>query len=74
MNREAAVLGTPVWSIFEGRPGAVDEQLIAEGRLRMLTDPARRSRSKEARPGGVRNRVRRDPAELLRWAVTDARP
>jgi uncharacterized protein len=25
MNREAAVLGTPVWSIFEGRLGAVDE-------------------------------------------------
>ena len=24
MNREAAVLGTPAWSIFEGRLGAVD--------------------------------------------------
>ena len=49
MNREAAVLGTPVWSIFEGQPGAVDEQLVAEGRLQMLRDPAdltsRRSRS-----------------------------
>ena len=31
MNREAAVLGTPVWSIFEGRLGAVDEQLVARG-------------------------------------------
>ena len=40
MNREAAVLGTPVWSMFEGRMGAVDEQLAREGRLRFLTDPA----------------------------------
>jgi uncharacterized protein len=38
MNREAAVLGTPVWSIFEGRMGGVDETLAAEGRLRLVTD------------------------------------
>jgi uncharacterized protein len=40
MNREAAVLGTPVWSIFEGRLGAVDELLVHQGRLRLLRDPA----------------------------------
>jgi predicted glycosyltransferase len=74
MNREAAVLGTPVWSIFEGRPGAVDEQLIAEGRLRMLTDPADLEIRKKPDPEAWRHRVRRDPADLLRWAVTDARP
>lgn len=74
MNREAAVVGTPVWSIFEGRPGAVDEQLIAEGRLRMLTDPADLEIRKKPDPKAWRNRVRRDPADLLRWAVTDARP
>ena len=34
MNREAVALGTPVWTTFEGRLGAVDEGLIAEGRLR----------------------------------------
>jgi predicted glycosyltransferase len=39
MNREAAALGTPVWTMFEGRMGAVDEQLVAEGRLRVLHDP-----------------------------------
>src|SRR5204862_8133033 len=38
MIREAAVLGTPVWSIFEGRLGAVDEQLVAEGRVRLLRE------------------------------------
>ena len=36
MNREAVALGTPVWTTFEGRLGAVDEQLIADGRMRRL--------------------------------------
>jgi predicted glycosyltransferase len=38
MNREAVALGTPVWTTFAGRLGAVDERLIAEGRLAELTD------------------------------------
>ena len=38
MNREAVALGTPVYTTFQGRLGAVDERLIAEGRLRMLAD------------------------------------
>ena len=36
MNREAVALGTPVWTTFEGRLGAVDERLIADGRLKKL--------------------------------------
>ena len=40
MNREAVALGTPVYTIFTGEMGAVDEHLIAEGRLRPLSDPA----------------------------------
>ena len=39
MNREAAALGTPVYTVFSGRLGGVDEMLIREGRLRLLTDP-----------------------------------
>jgi uncharacterized protein len=38
MNREAVALGTPVWTTFAGRLGAVDEGLIATGRLAELTD------------------------------------
>jgi predicted glycosyltransferase len=66
MIREAAVLGTPVWSIFEGRPGAVDEQLAREGRIQFLRDPAELvvAKATERRPVG-----RRDPADLLRLAV-----
>lgn len=33
MNREAAALGVPVYSIFRGKIGAVDRQLSKDGRL-----------------------------------------
>jgi predicted glycosyltransferase len=39
MNREAAVLGTPVYSIFAGRLGAVDRRLIEEGRMVLVRKP-----------------------------------
>ena len=67
MIREAAVLGTPVWSIFEGRLGAVDEQLVAEGRVRLLRDPP--ELVVEKAPAVRERRGRRSPAELLRLAV-----
>jgi uncharacterized protein len=72
MNREAVALGTPVWTTFEGRPGAVDEALIAQGRLRRLTDPAEVSISKRP-PDDGHQRVRRDPA-LLVDLLLSARP
>jgi predicted glycosyltransferase len=62
MNREAVALGTPVWTTFEGRLGAVDEALIASGRLRRL---ARADEfTLEKRANGAGDRTRRDP-ELL---------
>ena len=67
MIREAAVLGTPVWSIFEGRLGAVDELLIAEGRVHFLRDAA--ELVVEKAPAVRERRGRRDPADLLRLAV-----
>ena len=66
MNREAVALGTPVWTTFEGRLGAVDEALIAAGRLRRLTRAEDIALEKRADGGG--DRVRRDPdvlADLL---------
>jgi predicted glycosyltransferase len=40
MNREAALLGTPVFGMYAGRLAALDQQLIREGRLRPLdTNP-----------------------------------
>jgi len=71
MNREAAVLGTPVWSIFEGRLGAVDEMLVGQGRLRILRDPD--DVTVERKPAeAYEQRMRRDLADLLRLAVPQA--
>ncbi len=36
MNREAAALGVPVYSIFRGKSGAVDRHLQNEGRLMLI--------------------------------------
>jgi predicted glycosyltransferase len=63
MNREAAALGTPAYSIFTGKLGAVDEALIRDGRLVQLTDArtlSLRKRDPEEQP-----RIRRDPRLLL---------
>jgi predicted glycosyltransferase len=62
MNREAAALGTPVYTTYGGRLGGVDEALIRSGRLRPLTDPRAlvlEKRSATASP------TRRDPATLV---------
>jgi predicted glycosyltransferase len=65
MNREAVALGTPVFTVFEGRLGAVDERLIAEGRLRRLAAACEVQLVKRAGVGEqAGERVRRDP-ELL---------
>jgi uncharacterized protein len=63
MNREAVALGTPVWTTFEGRLGAVDERLIADGRMRALQRPEQIELRKRDRAAG--ERVRRDPSVLV---------
>ncbi len=64
MNREAVALGTPVFTVFEGRLGAVDEHLIASGRLRRLHSPQAISPAKRE-PLAAAGRIRRDPALLV---------
>jgi predicted glycosyltransferase len=74
MNREAAVMGTPVWSMFEGRLGAIDEMLAAQGRLHLLRSP---DDVVVARKGRETPPTTRDPADLLALAlpwVSGARP
>jgi predicted glycosyltransferase len=64
MNREAVALGTPVYTTFQGRLGAVDERLIGERRLRMLENADELDltpRERSAAPP----RVRRDPGVLV---------
>jgi predicted glycosyltransferase len=61
MNREAAALGTPVYTTYGGRLGGVDEWLIGEGRLRPLTDP----RAIEVRRHREQRAVTRRDPQLL---------
>ena len=62
MNREAVALGTPVYTTFAGRLGAVDEALVAEGRLRRLTSARVLVLQKRT---GERPRTPRDPGVML---------
>ena len=68
MNREAVALGTPVYTTFEGRLGAVDEKLLREGRLRRLYDPAAMVVERRRAHGELR--IRRDPRELVKLLLS----
>jgi predicted glycosyltransferase len=71
MNREAVALGTPVYTTFEGRLGAVDERLLHEGRLRRLADASEVRIERRERHAELR--VRRDPRELVTILLSAAR-
>jgi len=63
MNREAVALGTPVYTTFSGRLGAVDERLLADGWLREVrsTDDLVVAR----KPTDGQRPATREPAEML---------
>jgi predicted glycosyltransferase len=71
MNREAVALGTPVYTTFEGRLGAVDERLLEEGRLRKLANPEEIVLEQRAAHGALR--TRRDPRELVTLLLSATR-
>jgi uncharacterized protein len=76
MNREAVALGTPVYTTFEGRLGAVDERLMAEGRLRKLTGAGELELIKRDLPAGAGGgaRIRRDPRRLVELLLSPLSP
>jgi uncharacterized protein len=69
MNREAVALGTPVFTTFEGRLGAVDESLIRAGRLKKLSSASEISVTKRDTTSAATERIRRDPRDLLALAM-----
>jgi uncharacterized protein len=71
MNREAVALGTPVFTTFEGRLGAVDEGLLRQGRLLKLEDPGQIEVRRRNANGALR--VRRDPRELVKLLLAARR-
>ena len=62
MNREAALLGVPVYSIFSGKLGSIDPQMEGDGRINFIRDVA-----------GVEKMpfVRRDRTDSSRVNITD---
>ena len=71
MNREAVALGVPVYTTFAGQLGAVDEALIADGRLRAAALRRLRSGSRSGPP--IAAVTGRDPALLLDLMLVGAR-
>jgi predicted glycosyltransferase len=67
MNREAVALGVPVATVFAGRMGGVDEALIADGRLTLVTNPDELSLDRRDRVGFTA--TLRDPGTLLELAL-----
>jgi uncharacterized protein len=62
MNREAVALGVPVYTTFAGQLGALDEMLVHDGRLRLLTSADAIELVKKPPHGEPQTR---DPALLL---------
>jgi predicted glycosyltransferase len=73
MNREAVALGTPVYTTFEGRLGAVDERMIGEERLRKLAGVEQLDLAKRD-PSAHPPRTRRDPRRLVELLLSPLSP
>jgi uncharacterized protein len=67
MNREAVALGVPAYTTFAGRLGAVDEALIRDGRLGILSSADEIPLRKRE---GASRRVERDAALFLDLMLT----
>ena len=77
MNREAVALGTPVFTVFEGRLGAVDEQSDRRGPAGAAGAAGPGGAGQAHRPGGEaragEERIRRDPGVLTDLLCAPAR-
>ena len=73
MTRESALLGTPTYTVFIGRPAAVDAELMRLGLLHDLRTggrlPVFEKRSAPTRP--VPEERRREVLDTIRKALTE---
>lgn len=69
MNREAAALGVPAYTVFAGKPAAIDQYLIDEGRLKSFGSEAEVDEFVPAKKSSIslrrRTDVRRKVADLI---------
>jgi predicted glycosyltransferase len=76
MNREAAVLGTPVYTVFAGRRAAVDDYLIEQGRMIDLNgdqaNPIERIRLEKKKPagGGIQSNLLQEISDQILLAAS----
>ena len=56
MNREAAVLGVPVWSVFTGATPQIDDRLADQGRLRWVRTEAELASALASNPQPLQGR------------------
>jgi predicted glycosyltransferase len=84
MNREAAALGIPVYSIFRGKSGAVDRQLQEESRLTLIETigevetkirlvPRRRGELAQARPSKAKADILQHIETIAKMECGDAK-
>ncbi len=71
LNREAVALGTPAYTVFQGVMGAVDIDLIAQGRLCQLEHAEDLAFEKKSASD---DRVRRDVGDLVDRIAAVAKP
>lgn len=71
MNREAAALGAPVYSIFRGTIGAVDHYLAQQGRLILIENVADLDRKIALRPWNRPSRTDNRNRPALKTIVDD---
>lgn len=69
MNREAAALGVPAYTVFAGKPASIDEYLASEGRLIFVLDESDIEMVKVVKKTGLATRgrgdVRKTVADLI---------
>ena len=72
MSREAAMLGTPAWSIYAGRLAAVDRALVAAGSLHLLHDAQDLARIPLRKKPAAKPRILEERASTSPSASLDA--
>jgi predicted glycosyltransferase len=78
MNREAALLGTPVFGLYAGKLAALDRRLIREGRLRPVAEDSEQLEAEltklaAERNGRARPKLTRHVLDRFLEAILDAR-
>ena len=65
MNREAVVLGSPVYSLFLGRLGSVDKHLIDTGKLILIKESQDIRKIKVAKKKTLENKYQQTSKYLV---------